>query len=135
MKAILLTADYASIEQATGKLNILGMFNKILAEKFPVRHARMAVVVKLIGELGDRSTQRMMTVKLVDEDGTELWRMVTPIQLPQTLHGTPREFTAVIELNGLEFSHSGMYAFSVELDGEPLEAAPIELIRQEQESG
>jgi hypothetical protein len=43
-----LLADAATID-ASGKLNILGVFERIIAPQFPVQHGRLALVVRFIG--------------------------------------------------------------------------------------
>ena len=43
---MMVTADYASIEPQTGKLNIIGVFNQINAQEFPTSHRRMYLVIK-----------------------------------------------------------------------------------------
>lgn len=63
---LLLAADHANIEQQ-GKLNVLGVFDRLLAQSFPVRHS-MHLVVKLRAELGEGEETRTVTISLISEE-------------------------------------------------------------------
>ncbi len=131
---MLIAADYASIDRATSKLNILGAFTRISAKKFPTKHSRMAVVVKIRAELGDHSDRRVLSVVMADEDGTEHMKVSGPFQLPPGHGGVRPEFNAVLELNGLKFPKPGTYEFRVFVDEEMLGYTSIELVEIEQSS-
>lgn len=125
---VLLTADYASIERSTGKLNILGAFSRIFAKTFPCRHHRMAVVVRLKPDFGDHTDDRELSVVLSDEDGTELVRFVIPFSFPLGEGGSRPEFQGVVELNNLLFPHPGLYEFAVLVDDQFLGNTSVELV-------
>lgn len=126
--ATLLTADYASVEQPSGKVNILGAFTRIFAEQFPCTHRRMAVVVKIKPELGDHPNERELAIVLMDEDGTELMRFLVPFAFQYGERGVRPEFSAVVELNNLQFAKSGVYEFEVYVDDQLQGSTSIELI-------
>ena len=69
---MMVTADYASIEPQTGKLNIIGVFNQINAQEFPTSHRRMYLVIKIGGEIFDNPNPHKLSVALADEDGIEI---------------------------------------------------------------
>jgi hypothetical protein len=132
---ILVTADYASIDQATGKLNILGAFSRISTTKrFPIRHQRMSLALKLRADLEDHHDIRSLTIEMTDEDGNRLFHISGPFQFPQTGKGIPGEYNAIVELNGLEFPHPGFYEFLVYVDGKKVGQTPIELVERNQQS-
>lgn len=131
--ATLLTADYASVEQPSGKLNILGAFTRILAHQFPCTHRRMAVVVKLKPELGDHSSERELSVVLRDEDGTEFVRFSGPFEFQYGERGIRPEFTAVLELNNVQFPKPGLYEFVVYVDDQLQGRTSMELIQIEEQ--
>lgn len=128
---MLLTADYASIDHSTGKLNILGAFTRIHARQFPCTHNRMAVVVKLEPEWDDYSGQRELSVVLNDEDGTELMRFSGAFAFPHSEQGVRPEFNAVLEMNNLQFPQPGSYEFVVYVDDQLQGKASVELIQIE----
>lgn len=124
---ILLTADYANIDRPSEKLNVLGAFKYIFADRFPHRHNRMAVVVKLRPDFGDHSDDRELSIVLYDADGIELVRFAIPFSFPLGEGGHRPEFQGVIELNNLEFPRPGIYEFTVMVDDQVLGSTPVEL--------
>jgi hypothetical protein len=129
--ATLLTADYATVEQPSGKLHILGAFTRIYAHSFPCTHRRMAIVVKLKPELGDHPNERELSVVLVDQDGIELMRFSGPFNLPHGEGGVRPEFCAVLEMNNLQFAQPGIYEFAVYADDQHLSSTSIEVLQIE----
>ena len=50
------------------KINIFAIFNRILAAQFPTIYARPTIVIKLALELGERATNRKVTLYFAGED-------------------------------------------------------------------
>lgn len=126
---IALAADYASVEQATGKLNVLGVFTRINAPRFPATHPRLALVAQIRPELGDHTNQRNLKVLLVDSDGVELLQIAGSFRLPHADSGPRPDFNIVLELNNLIFPHPGEYEFQISTDDENLGDIPLELVK------
>ncbi len=127
-----LTADYATVDQATGKLNVLGAFNRIFAQSFPAVHPRMSVAIKLVAsEPTETSEPRPIEVSLFDADrqSPPLFQMSGMVQLPVDNRGFRQDANVLLELNGLEFPRAGTYEFVVTVNGEEIGDAPIELIK------
>jgi hypothetical protein len=120
-----LLADAATID-AAGKLNILGIFDRVAVPDFPGRHGKMCIVLRFragVNEAGEHE----LAITLVGPDGREVARAngtfhVTPsktavaegVQLPQVLH-----------VDGIVFDSAGHYAFDVRVDGEHLVSIPL----------
>ena len=124
---MLVAADYASVDQATGKLNILGAFRSIFAAEFPAQHRAMSVVVKLGGELGDNQEQHILAVALTDEDGNEMFRASGPFNLPRLSAGVQPEHNVILELRNLVFPHAGSYRIHVDVDDDEKGSTDITL--------
>ena len=125
---LLLTADYASVEPASGKLNIIGAFDRIGAAKFPCIHKRLALVVKVRAELGDHHNERTLGIDMVDEDENKLFHLSGPFQFPQNDKGLLGEHSVVLEFNNLKFLQPGIYNFIVYVDDERLGSTPIDVV-------
>lgn len=125
---LLLLADYASLEAHTGKLNIIGAFNKIYAQRFPTAHQMMYLVVRIGAELGEFNTERQLEVMLFDEDGQESWRTPNlPFTIPMPAGGRIGEFNAVLALQLMMFEHAGRYEFRVYVDHDLKGVIPLDL--------
>jgi hypothetical protein len=130
---LLITADYASIEPQTKKLNIIGAFNTIFAKSFPCKVRRMAVAVKIRAELQDHHDDRKLSIELEDEDSEKLLHISGPFRFPQSGTGRLGEHSTVVELNDLPFQKPGAYNFVVYVDDEQLGRTSVELVQIPQE--
>ena len=127
---ILTTADYASVDSATGKMNILGIFNRINAQQFPTTHPRMVLALKLAADSPTESGEpRSILLRLTDEDGKELFQIATVVQMPRDQFGIRQDANLTIEFNALEFPHPGTYEFAVLEDGEKIGETVINLVQ------
>ena len=132
---LLITADHASVETTTGKLNILGAFSRIItSDDFPKIWNRMSLAVKIRSELTDHHDERTLTVEIIDEDAEKHFHFSGPFKFPPSGTGMPSEFNAVLELNGLKFPHPGFYNYVVSVDGEELGRTPVELVKRQKPS-
>ena len=114
-------ADEANVSQE-GKLNVLGIFDRIVTAELPLIHPRMVFCFRVVAEPGDAGRALPVQVRLVDEAGEPLFEaagdMVTPI-LPM---GDVFSANQVFTLLGVQFPRPGTYRFTVTIG----DAAPHE---------
>lgn len=124
---LLLLADFANVD-SSGKLNIIGAFNRIFAPQFPAQHPMMYLVVRVAAGLGEFDRQRNLEVVLYDQDGHEKWR--TPnltFAVPAPVAGRIGEFNAVIGMQMMKFDSPGRYEFRVFIDNDLEGTIPLDL--------
>ena len=119
-----LAADYANISQGN-KLNVMGIFNEVNVEKFPVSHPTMFIVVRFAPELGEIGETRQLTLLLHDPDGKEIINMSLPIKVPPAEMGMHHSANAIITLNGVPFRAPGPHRFIVLLDNDQKGLIPL----------
>jgi hypothetical protein len=130
---MLIVADAANLDVATGKINILGAFTRIFAKQFPAVHPRMAIVVKLAADTPIETTDvRDFEGILTDADGHEVALVSGPVSIPRGEKGTRPDASIILELNGVGFTHAGFYKFTVYVDGDEIGDTSIELVQVEQ---
>lgn len=120
-----LLADAATID-AGGKLNILGVFDRINATSFPARHGRLAMVLRFSAGL-DEAGEHEMEIVLRDPDGEELMRLDGNIHFgpgPMQAGGEIR-VPHVLNLDGLVFSEPGRHTFDLRVDGRHLRSISL----------
>jgi len=123
--SILLLADYANVEQG-GKINVMGIFDRINAPQFPVRHPSMYLVAKLNSELGETSQERQITIKLIDEDGKDIAMLLQQtVNVPPGHEGTRPEFRFIMEMRDIVFPQPGTYSFVVLVDNDHKKDLPL----------
>jgi hypothetical protein len=114
-------ADEANVSQE-GKLNVLGIFDRIGANEFPVVHPRLVFCFRVVAEAGDAGRSLPVQVRLVDEAGDPLFEAAGEMMIP---HLPPAEvFSAnqVFSLVGIQFPRPGTYRFVIAIG----DAAPHE---------
>ena len=125
---VLLAADYANIERQ-GKINVMGVFDRISAADFPARHPEMVLVMKLSAGPAEYGRTRKLVVKLLDEDATqELVDWSRDIDVPPG-SGGPVEINQFLKLRDLVFPAEGVYTFYVLVDDDEKGTLPITLAR------
>lgn len=120
-----LLADAATVDGA-GKLNVLGIFDRLGAGTFPARHPRMALVLRFTAGL-DETGKHQVEIRLKDPDGDEVVRMDGELALapgPGNA-GNMIRVPHVLNLDGLVFPRSGLYGFDVRVDGEHCVTIPL----------
>lgn len=122
-----LLADAATVDPA-GKLNILGIFDRISAGSFPVRHGHMALVLRFVAAPAEAGTHDVSIV-VKGPEGEEVATLNGKIQ---TGPGSPvsKEKTRVpqvVNLGGMVFPGPGRYAFEVSVEGDHVVSVPLTL--------
>ncbi|MEW6725117.1 MAG: hypothetical protein AB1331_09490 [Bacillota bacterium] len=121
--ALLCDAANAS---SNGNLNALGIFNTIVARRFPATHPAMTVVVQL--ELHRWETgPHSLRVELVDADGRPV---LTPMEADSNTGPENLITNYIFQLNNLTFPSPGDYAFEILVDGGHLYSIPLKLLAQ-----
>ena len=118
-----LLADYVN-QTNDGKLNILGIFERILAAQVPAIHGAMHLVIAFETDPPDRGQAKQVEVRLLEADGRELLRMATTMQIPADAP-LVAQIPQVIGLAGLRFERFGRYAFYVTVNGEQKAEIPF----------
>ena len=75
-------ADAANV--SGGKLNILGNFSIIYAEKFPARHPQMQLVVRMEASPAEVGAQKSMEVTMIDADGEKIMGFSADFTVPES---------------------------------------------------
>lgn len=120
-----LIADAATID-SSGKLSILGIFDRIGTASFPARHPHMVLVLRFMAALNEAGTHEI-GITLRDPAGKQVVGIDGEMQLgpgPASSGGGIR-VPHVLHLDGLVFPLPGQYAFDVRIDGQHLVSVPL----------
>jgi len=120
-----LLADAATID-GSGKLNILGVFDRLSAGTFPVQHPHMVLILRFaagIHEIG----RHQVAIVLKDPAGHEAVRIDGEMQLGAGPRGVTHgvKVPHILHLDGLVFPSAGGYSFEVVVDGEHHMSVPL----------
>lgn len=120
-----LLCDAATVD-GSGKLNILGVFDRLNVTSFPARHGRMALVLRFRGTVADAG-EHALVIALKDPEGEELFRADGKIQIGAG-RGSAQEGVAVpqiLNFDGVVFQEEGRYSFDVKVDDDHHVAVPL----------
>ncbi len=123
-----LLADAATID-AAGKLNILGVFDRITTGQFPAQHGRVTLVMRFVGGLEDAGRHEV-AIRLKAPGGREMMRLDGQIHLAPGRGGAEQGMKVphVLNIDGLVFPEAGAYAFDVDVDGEHHVSLPLTVV-------
>lgn len=121
----ILAADYANVTK-DGKINVMGIFNRIFAREFPTRQPEMHLVVKLDASPAEYGTSRKLTIKLLDASGKqEIVNWSRDIHVPIGSGAERAEINQILRLRDVVFPAPGAYQFSVLVDKDEKQTLPI----------
>ena len=123
-----LLADAATVD-AAGKLNILGVFDRIHAHELPTKHGRISLILRFNASVQEAGSHRLQ-ITLQGPTGHEILNLDGEMRLgpgANTPTGQVR-VPHVINLDGLVLETSGTYSFDVRVDGEHHVAIPLTVI-------
>lgn len=109
-------ADEANISQE-GKLNVLGIFDRIASVEFPVIHPRMVFAFRVQAEFADGGRSFPVQVTMEDEDDNILFEATGDINPPVVPPGEFSTANQVFTLVGMTFPRPGLYRFVVNIQG------------------
>jgi len=120
-----LLADAATID-AAGKLNILGVFDRISTSSFPAQHPHMVLILRFTAGVGEIGTHKV-EISLSDPRGQRVVHLNGDMQLGAGRSGVAEGLKVphVLHLDGMVFPVPGRYAFDVRIDGEHHVTVPL----------
>jgi hypothetical protein len=126
-----LICDYANISQ-DGKLNVMGIFSRILAPQFPVTHPIMHLVIIFAANSPEKGRNKELQLQLLDEDGNSLMNISGNFQIPNQ-PGPTIEMQQIFALQMLQFKNEGNYAFHILINGETKATIPLQVAVHQQQ--
>jgi len=121
-------ADAANVTR-DGKLNIMGIFDSIQAQQYPVTHPQMQLVMRFEADLGESRESNKVGVQLIDEDGKKLFALSGDIALGPVGPGQPIGSNHILTINMLKFEHPGDYEFKISINNEVKAEVPLKVLQ------
>ena len=114
---LFLVADYVNTTPE-GKLNVLGIFNRIFSDKFPTTHPQLYVVIQVRVKPTEQGRPFNMELLLMDQDGKRIFSASGQGNVPKLDPVGDGESVTLMALAGLTFDKPGDYAFCLTINGE-----------------
>jgi hypothetical protein len=118
-----LLADYANVT-GEGKLNILGIFDRITVQQLPVVHPQMHLILRLEAHSTERNRTHNIEIRLHDPDGETVFE-VKGDMVPQGTSVLSTSTNQILTLNNLQLEKTGGYNFVVFVDNDLKAEVPL----------
>lgn len=125
-----LLADYAMVSQ-DGKLSIIGIFERLFAQKCPVTHPMMCLVLSFEADRADAGKQHRLEFQLIDADGAVQLSFGGDMAVAPPPPGENVRFNHLVNLNNIVFKDFGYYEFKVLVNGEVRAGVPVRIAQAE----
>ncbi len=120
-----LLCDAATDQQ--GKLNVLGAFDSIFAEKMPVKHPACAVAVRIRFERIEEG-DHPIRINIIDEDGNPIGPKLDGNISMKTKPGLDSPaVNLILNMQRLEFKKYGKYRIDLAIDGQIQSSLPLHI--------
>ena len=120
-----LLADYANVT-AEGKLNILGIFDRIRVQDVPVVHPQMHLILRLEAHAAERGRSHPVEIRLHDPDGQTVFEVRGEV-VPHGAVGHAIATNQILTLNNLQLTKTGGYTFVVLVNNDLKYELPLEV--------
>jgi len=121
-------ADYANVTQE-GKLNIMGTFDNIYADKFPCVHPEMKLVMQVEASISEVGHSHQIEVILMAADGARLFSVKGQVQVGEVKPGTLFKANNILNIRGLKFDQPGEFEFKILINGEERKSVPLKVLK------
>jgi len=122
--SLALLADYANVTKE-GKLNVLGLFDRINASNLPWTHPQMQLVLSLEATPAEWDSSKKVEIRLLDADGNTKLAIGSDLKVPRGQSGRNVIINSIIAINNLRFDTEGDYAFHILIGGDDKKSIPL----------
>lgn len=116
-------ADHANVS-SEGKLNILGIFDRIVVSDLPAVHPQMHLIVRLEAHPAERDRPHPVEVRLHDPDGQTVFELKGEV-VPEGLAGETIAANQIVGINNLVLAKTGEYVFVIFVDHDLKAETPL----------
>src|SRR5688572_24298351 len=116
-------ADYANVT-GDGKLNILGIFDRMNVVNLPAVHPQMNLVLRLEAHPAEHDRAHPVEIRLHDPDGETIFQVSGEI-VPQGSPGQTVSTNQILTLNNLQLTKTGDYTFIVLVNNDLKAEVPL----------
>ena len=124
-----LLADYANVT-ADGKLNILGVFDTIFADRFPAIHPQIHLILELEAHPAEAGTPKQVEIRLMTEDGRTALSISADMAFQRkdsSPLGEMMKTQQIIGFQNIRFEKPGTYQFAILVNWETRETVSLKV--------
>src|SRR3972149_12333483 len=106
---------------ADGKLDILGVFDTIFADRFPAIHPQIHLILQLEAHPAEAGAQKQVEIRLMTEDGRTAFSISADIAFQRkdsSPLGEMMKTQQIIGFQNIRFEKPGTYQFAILVNAE-----------------
>ncbi|MEJ2501748.1 MAG: hypothetical protein P8177_00280 [Gemmatimonadota bacterium] len=119
-------ADYANVTR-DGKLNVMGIFDRVFARQLPGRFPVMQLVIRLDAEYAELDTEHALRIQLADPDGQPLFDINAGFTPRGGREGESASINHVVRLSDLPLHRPGRHRILIWVDGRLEREVPLKV--------
>ena len=126
MKVEILTiCDYANVDPATSKINIIGTFDTIWGKEAPIMHLNCALAGRIRFESAEEG-QKRIAISLIDSDGRSVVPAMSTMMNVGIIPGAPTATVPIaVVIQQISLPHFGEYSVVLAVDGRVESSTPL----------
>lgn len=117
-------ADYANVSRE-GKLNIMGIFDRVFTRQLPSRFPPMQLVIRLEAEFAELDTEHAIRVQLADPEGEALFDINGTFTPRGGDPGHTVSINHIIRLADLPVQQTGTHQVQIWVDNDLKRKVPL----------
>lgn len=121
-------ADYANVSRE-GKLNVMGIFDRVFARQVPARFPPMQLVIRLEADYAELDTEHAIRVQLTDAEGEALFDIDGSFTPRGGQPGAKTPVNHILHLGNLPLQRAGPHRILVWIDGDLKREVPIHVVQ------
>lgn len=121
-------ADYANVSRE-GKLNVMGIFDRVFARQLPARFPPMQLVVRLEADYAELDTEHAIRVQLSSPAGEAVFDIDGTFTPRGGQPGHKTSVNHVLQLGNVPLQEVGTHRVLVWIDGDLKREVPIHVVQ------
>jgi len=121
-------ADYANVSRE-GKLNIMGIFDRIFARQLPGQFPPMQVVIRLDAHFAEMGREHTIQIQLRDPDGDTIFDINGSFTPVGGEAGEVAPLNHIISLGNLPLKAAGGHTVVIWVDNDLKKEIPLKVVR------
>jgi hypothetical protein len=120
-------ADYANVSRE-GKLNIMGIFDRIFARQLPGQFPPMQVVIRLEAHFAEMGREHIIQIQLRDPDGETIFDINGNFTPMGGEAGETAPLNHIISLGNLPLKQAGGHSVVIWVDNDLKKEIPLKVV-------
>ena len=121
-------ADAANVSQE-GKLNVMGIFDRVFARQIPARFPPMQLVIRLEADYAELNVEHSIRVQLSDPDDEPVFDIDGSFTPRGGRPGQKTPVNHVLQLGNLPLQRTGTHRILIWIDGDLKRELPVHVVQ------